>query len=241
MANRVDIIVPVYNERENFLTFYNYILANLRSDWKILVVYDFPEDTTLATAIPLAEKDPRVRLILNPARGALNALKTGFQKAEAEAILTAMADDPPEVLAKVDEMTECFYGEQADLVAASRYMPGGSHSGGPFIKGFLSRLAGLSLHWLIRLPLHDATYNTRLYRKSFIDSVKIESTRGFEVALELTIKAHLAGKKLREVPVEWRERAIGQSRFKLLKWIPAYFHWYWYGIKNYYLGRISKY
>lgn len=234
MANRVDIIVPVYNERENFLVFYNYILANLRSDWKILVVYDFPEDSTLKTAGPIAKKDPRVRLIFNPDRGALNALKTGFQKAEAEAILTAMVDDPPEVLAKIDEMVEYFYRDKADLVAASRYMPGGSHAGGPFIKGLLSRLAGLSLHWLIRLPIHDATYNTRIYRKSFIDSVKIESARGFEVALELTIKAHLAGKKLIEVPVEWRERNVGQSRFKLLKWIPAYFHWYWYGIKNYY-------
>ena len=119
MTNRVDIIVPVYNERENFLVFYNYVLAQVRSEWKILVVYDFPEDSTLTTAAPVAQKDPRVRLIFNPARGALNALKTGFKKAEAEAILTAMVDDPPEVLAKIDEMNECFYREGADLVAAS--------------------------------------------------------------------------------------------------------------------------
>src|SRR3989338_6432359 len=240
MDNRVDIIVPVYNELENFRSFYDFIVANVHLDWNVLIVYDFPEDTTLEAAKPIAEKDSRVRLILNPARGALNALKIGFKNTKAEAILTAMIDDPPEVLAKIDEMTELFYRENADVIAASRYMPGGSHAGGPLIKGLLSRLAGLSLYWLIRLPIHDATYNTRIYRKSFIDSIKIESARGFEVALELTIKAHLAGKKLMEVPVKWHERTIGQSRFKILKWLPAYLHWYWYGIKNYYFSNRSK-
>lgn len=240
MDYRVDIVVPVYNEAENFAKFYDFLKNNVKSDWRILAVYDFPEDATLKTALPISQNDKRVRLILNPERGALNAVKTGFRNAECDAVMEAMVDDPPGVLSAIDGMVEMFYGQKATIVAASRYMRGGSHQGGPLLKGMLSRLAGISLHWLIRLPAHDATYNTRLYRRSFLNGINIESKKGFEIALELTIKAHLAGEKITEVPVAWEERAIGTSKFKILKWLSSYLYWYWYGIKNYWSSFAKK-
>ena len=54
----------------------------------------------------------------------------------------------------------------------------------------------------------------------------IESTAGFELALELTVKATLAGRRVAEVPTTWRDRTAGQSNFKLRKWLPHYLHWY---------------
>ena len=53
-----------------------------------------------------------------------------------------------------------------------------------------SRAAGLSLHWLGGLPVHDATSNFRLYSKRLLNQVTIESTGGFELGIELTVKAH---------------------------------------------------
>ena len=234
---KVDLVVPVYNEAESFPAFYDSILKNVSSDWNMLVVYDFDEDSTLKIARPIAEKNNHVRLIKNPDRGALNAVKQGFKDAQSEAVLEIMVDDPPEVIAKIDELVKNFYDENATVVVASRYMKGGGHKGGPFLKGLVSRLAGLSLNWLINLPTHDATYNTRLYRKSFLNQITIESKMGFEVALEITLKAYLSGGKITEIPVVWTERTVGKSKFKMMKWLPAYFHWYWYGIKNYWLNR----
>ena len=77
----------------------------------------------------------------------------------------------------------------ADLVAASRYMRGGRQIGGPRLKSLLSRLAGLSLHSIGGLPIHDPTNNFKLYRRSFLAAIPIESRAGFEVALELSVKA----------------------------------------------------
>ena len=114
----------------------------------------------------------------------------------------------------------------ADVVAASRYARGGRQLGGPRLKGFLSRAAGLSLHWLTGLPIHDATSNFRLYRRSFLQSVTIESEAGFELALELTVKAHRAGRALAEVPTTWRDRTAGRSGFQLRRWLPQYLRWY---------------
>lgn len=231
---RVDIVVPVYNEAENFSRFYETVCALVKADWRLLMVYDFPEDATLPIATPITERDARVQCIRNSGRGALKAIVTGLRAAEAEAVLTMMVDDPPSVISVIDAMVTVFYEQNATVVSASRYMPGGSSAGSPFFKGLLSRVAGVSLNILIGLPTRDATYNTRLYRKSFLDRMVIESTKGFEVSLELTLKAYLLGERIAEVPVAWSERTVGTSRFRVLEWLPAYLRWWWYGIKTYY-------
>ena len=66
--------------------------------------------------------------------------------------------------------------------------------------------------------------------------VTIESTAGFELALELTVKATLAGRRVAEVPTTWRDRTAGQSNFKLRKWLPHYLHWYWTAFRGRFAG-----
>jgi hypothetical protein len=105
-------------------------------------------------------------------------------------------------------------------------MRGGHQIGGPRLKRLMSRTAGLTLHWFAGVPIHDPTNNFKLYSRRFLDSVTIESTAGFELALELSVKATLAGRRLAEVPTTWRDRTAGQSSFRLRKWLPHYLHWY---------------
>jgi len=114
----------------------------------------------------------------------------------------------------------------ADVVSASRYVKGGRQVGGPPLKRFMSRTAGLTLHWFGGIATHDPTNNFKLYSRRFLDSVAIESRAGFELALELTVKATLAGRRVAEVPTTWRDRTAGQSNFKLRKWLPHYVRWY---------------
>ena len=111
---------------------------------------------------------------------------------------------------------------------------GGGQLGGPLIKKLMSKFAGLSLHYLARLPVHDVTNSFKLYRKSFLNEVKIESTGGFELGLELVVKAFKSGKKITEVPTVWRDRTAGKSNFKLIEWLPKYLKWYFkaFGGKN---------
>jgi dolichol-phosphate mannosyltransferase len=135
----------------------------------------------------------------------------------------------------VDDMVALARGG-ADVVAASRYMRGGGQIGGPRLKRLLSRLAGLSLHWIGRVPIHDATNNFKLYSRRFLDSVSIESRGGFELAIELTVKATLTGRTLAELPTVWRVRTAGESRFKFRAWLPLYLRWYLYLFR----GRVRR-
>ena len=65
-------------------------------------------------------------------------------------------------------------------------MPGGSQEGGPLVKRTLSRVAGLSLHWLAGVATHDATNNFKAYSKRFLGSVKVEAQGAFDIGLELS-------------------------------------------------------
>ena len=202
----------------------------------MLVVYDFEGDTTIPVVKRLQAEMPWVRLHRNDlGRGALNAVKAGFAAARGPYVLVTMADlsDDP---ADIEPMLAVARKVDADVVAASRYMVGGRQVGGPFVKRTLSRIAGLSLHYVAGVPTHDPTNNFKLYSRRLLAEVDIESEAGFELALELTVKAHLKGMRIAEVPTTWRDRSSGESRFQMRKWIPHYLRWYRMGM----LGRLKR-
>ncbi len=229
------IVVPVYNEGEAVEPVLRALSAGVRTAHEIVVVYDFDGDTTVPVIARLAGEIPGLRGLRNDlGRGVLNAMKAGIAATTAPYVLISMADgsDEPHV---VDPMVALAL-DGADVVAASRYMRGGRQVGGPRLKRLLSRTAGLSLHWFGGVATHDPTNNFKLYARRFLDVVRIESTAGFELALELTVKATLDGRRVAEVPTTWRDRTAGQSNFKLRKWLPHYLHWYWAAFR----GRFTR-
>jgi glycosyltransferase involved in cell wall biosynthesis len=225
MTPELAIILPVYNEGEAVEPVLRGLSAGVTTPHELVVVYDFDGDTTVPVVQRLAGEIPGLRGLRNDlGRGVLNAMKAGIAGTSAPYVLISMADgsDEPHV---VDPMVELAKGG-ADVVAASRYMKGGRQIGGPPLKRLMSRVAGLTLHWFARVPTHDPTNNFKLYSRRFLDATTIESSAGFELALELTVKATLQKRKIAEVPTTWRDRTAGQSNFKLRKWLPHYLHWY---------------
>lgn len=228
-ATPLNIIVPVYNEADNFPALVEEIEKHLVQPFTVNVVYDFPEDTTVPVAQRLAETRPWLKLVHNTlGRGAAKAIHAGFIAVGTGPALVVMADlsDDLSIVAHLRDL----WDEGYRVVCPSRYAKGGRQIGGPPLKRALSRVAGISLHYLARLPTHDATNNFRLYDAAFVNEVGIESSGGFEVALELTAKAHRRGLRITEVPTTWRDRTAGESRFKLAKWLPKYLYWYGYAM-----------
>ncbi len=225
----LEIIIPVYNEGDNLHRLYTDIQSKIRARHRILIVYDFDQDNTLPVARKIRKKDKNLRLVKNRlGPGVLNALKTGLSEARPGPCLVVMGDLSDD-LSAVDPMLQ-KYNEGYRVVCASRYMKGGSQEGGPLLKRTLSRWAGLSLHGLFGFPIHDVTNNFRLYDKALLEDMEIESRGGFELAMEITVKAVKKGYPVCEVPAVWKDRSAGQSHFKLLKWLPSYLRWYFYAI-----------
>ncbi len=227
----ISIVVPVYNEAENILPFLRDLEAAVAEPHETLIVYDFPEDSTLPALAAMQPPCPNVRLVHNKlGKGVLNALKAGFQASTGEAVIVMMADrsDEPTDVAGMAKLIR----DGADVVAGSRYMKGGRQEGGPWLKRTLSRMAGVSLYYLAGLPTHDATNNFRAYSRRVVTEIPIEGQASFALAMELTLKAHWRGWRVTEVPTTWRDRSAGQSRFRLFAWLPHYLRWYLRAIRR---------
>lgn len=227
----LSIIVPVFNEEENIIPLLVQIQEYIKTSLEVLIIYDFDDDNTLPIIKDNYDRfsNLNIKIIKNDIRpGVINAIKKGIRCASGEYILVLMADLSDD-LGTVNQMLDKIE-KGYDLVCGSRYIKGGSQIGGGLIKKTLSRIADVSLNFLTHIPTHDATNNFKMYRSSIFKKINIESNKGFEVALEITVKAFKNGYKITEVPTVWKDRTAGKSNFKLLKWLPNYLKWYFYCI-----------
>jgi dolichol-phosphate mannosyltransferase len=222
---RVSVVIPAYNEGEAIVPVLDRIFESVQLDSEVIVVVDFPEDTTVPVLERYAQAHPRLRVVVNDlGRGPANAIRYGIDAAGADTVVVTMADgcDDPR---QIDELTRLV--ERGVVVAAaSRYMPGGQQVGGPLLKFLLSRTAGKSLHTFARIGTRDATNSFKAYNRDFVRRVGIDSRDGFEIGLELTAKARRLGLPVAEIPTIWLDRQAGVSHFKLAQWIPKYLRWY---------------
>jgi dolichol-phosphate mannosyltransferase len=221
----VTVVIPVYNEGEAIVPCLQRMLRSVTLPSEILVVYDFPEDTTVPYARKLAAEDERVRPVHNTyGRGPANAIRFGIDAASAPVAVVTMADgcDDPRQIDDLARLVE----RGVVVAAASRYMPGGQQVGGPRLKGLMSRLAGRTLYTFARVGTRDATNSFKAYSTAFVREVGIHSRSGFEIGLELTAKAARLRRPVAEVPTIWLDRAFGDSHFEMSRWLPAYLRWY---------------
>jgi len=231
-ADDLTIVIPVYNEGAGFEELWSELNTHLQFPFRALVVYDFDEDNTVpAVQAVIARGETRLSLVKNNVRrGVVGALLTGFRAVENGPLLVVMADLSDD-LAQVSRMLE-LYRQGYDVVVGSRYMKGGRILNGPVLKQGLSRMAGVSLHWFRRIPTHDATNAFKVYDSTMLRHFTLESQRGFELNLEITVKAFLAGYRIVEIPSVWRDRTQGKSKFKLWAWLPHYLRWYFYAFRS---------
>ncbi len=225
------IVIPVYNEGANFPALWRELTSSIKTPFTAMIVYDFDEDNTLPVVREiLAAGETRLTLRKNAyGRGVTGAIKTGLEGVESGPVLVTMADlsDEPTL---IDPMYQ-LYLQGFDVVCGSRYMKGGRLIGGPFLKQLMSRVSGLTLRYLRGVPTHDATNSFKLYDAKMIREVKVESVAGFELGLELTVKAFLNGYRIAEIPSTWRDRTAGTSRFRIMHWLPHYLKWYFYAFQ----------
>lgn len=231
MKNKLDIILPVYQEEDNIEYVVREIEKAVKTPHRILAIWQDAKDPTLPVLVSLAKKNKNLILIKSKSGvGVVKSLKEGFKAVSAEYITVMMSDrsDDPRDIDKMVGLLDKGY----DLVCASRYGKKGKRVGGPKIKGILSFIGCKTLRIITKINTDDATNAFKTFRSNMLKEIKVESVGGFELPLEITVKAHVLGYKITEVPTIWQEREKGKSKFKLLQWLPQYIRWYAYAIKK---------
>jgi dolichol-phosphate mannosyltransferase len=222
---RVTIVIPAYEEGDAIVPCLDRIFAAVSWCCEVAVVVDSIEDATVPVLADYAKSQPQLRTLVNTyGRGPANAIRYGFDHATAPVVVVTMADgsDDPEQIEPLCRLVE----RGVVVAAASRYAPGGQQVGGPFLKGLMSKTAGRSLYTFARIGTRDATNSFKAYDRKFVQQVGIDSRSGFEIGLELTVKAKRLGLPIAELPTIWLERHTGVSNFKVWTWVPKYLFWY---------------
>jgi len=225
----VSVVIPAYNEGSAVVPFLDRIFEAITLPAEVLVVFDMTTDTTVPYLSSYAQRDERLKPLHNTyGRGPAQALRYGIDHAAADVVVVTMADGSDDPM-QIDQLTRLVERGVA-IACASRYMRGGQQVGGPWLKGRVSRFAGVSLNLFARVGTHDATNSFKAYSRQFIQQVGIDSDAGFELGIEMVAKARRLGLPVAELPTIWLDRATGTSNFKVRAWIPRYLHWYLYAL-----------
>jgi dolichol-phosphate mannosyltransferase len=234
---QLDILIPVYNEADNIIDVLESARRSVRTPFRVLICYDDHDDNTLE-ALRTYERPFEIVLVKNRGRGIHSAVLTGFDASTAPAVVVFPADDVHNA-GIIDTLFHEFQ-QGKKIVAPSRFMKGGQMHGCPWLKAVLVRTAAFTLYYFAIVPTHDATNGFRLFSRDVLDRIHIESSLGGTYSIELLVKCHRLRWPIAEIPAAWFERGKGQSRFRVLRWVPAYLRWYFYAFATTYGRRTPE-
>jgi dolichol-phosphate mannosyltransferase len=208
------MVVPTYNEADNVAWLVGRILAAVPSA-HVLVVDDGSPDGTGAIADALAADDERVAVLHRSAKEGLGkaylagfgwGLERGYDViGEIDADGSHQPEELPALIAALDH---------ADLVIGSRWVPGGRVTNWSKRRELLSRGGNLYTRVLLGIPVRDATAGYRLFRRTTLERLDLEavSSMGYVFQADLAYRTLRAGLRVVEVPIEFVERARGDSK-----------------------------
>ena len=212
---RTLIVVPTHNEAANIVELLDRLAVHV-PDADVVVVDDASSDATRALVHERMERDDRLRIVERPEkRGLGDAYRQAFMSARDDgydAVVQIDADlshDPvslPIMLAVAEQ--------GIPVVIGSRYIPGGTVTGWPRRRTWLSRWANRYVAVMLGLAINDATAGYRVYRVEALDSIGLDDLQasGYGFQVEMTYRAVRTGLAVVEIPISFRDRVAGQSK-----------------------------
>ncbi len=209
------VCIPTYNERENLETICSAVLAaEPRVD--ILVVDDNSPDGTGQLADALAAKEPRIQVLHRQTkeglgRAYLHAFRTALDAGYQYVIeMDADFSHDPRYLPRL--LDEAMSG--TDLVLGSRYVRGGGTVNWGVGRKIVSRGGSLYARAILGVDIRDLTGGFKCFRREVLESIGLEEVKstGYAFQIELTYRTLKKGFTVKEIPIVFEDRRVGQSK-----------------------------
>ncbi|WP_147106772.1 polyprenol monophosphomannose synthase [Nesterenkonia populi] len=207
-------VIPTYNEIDALPTTIDRLRAALpESD--VLIVDDSSPDGTGELAEEMAAADEQIHVIHRIKKDGLGgAYIAGFTwglRRDYEAFVELDADGShqpeqlPDLIDKLDE---------ADLVIGSRWVPGGAVVNWPVQREVISRAGSFYSRTMLGLNVRDITAGFRVFRRSTLEDIDLKSIKsaGYGFQVDMTFRVARQGKTIKEVPITFVERTMGESK-----------------------------
>lgn len=208
------VVIPTYNERLSLPRTIAAIRAYNAVD--ILVVDDGSPDGTGTWVTEQPDYGSTLFLIQRTEKNGLGpAYIAGFTWAlerdydvicEMDADGSHRGKDLPQLLGALRD--------GADLAIGSRWIPGGAVVNWPRDRHVLSRGANMYVNVAIGLGVNDATAGFRAFRRQVLETIDLHDieSAGYCFQIDMTMRTLFAGFTIREVPIVFVERELGDSK-----------------------------
>ena len=208
------VISPTYNECKNVQSLTELILGK-HPEFHLLIVDDSSPDGTANKVKELQAEYSNLHLEERPTKDGLGtAYIYGFKwaiKREYDRIVQMDADlshDPNDVPHLVNLL------DKNDLIVGSRYVEGVSVVNWPIRRLMLSYGANLYSRVITGMPIKDSTGGFKAWRREVLEELDLNAVRsqGYSFQIEMNFRTWCKGFRIKEVPIIFVDRTIGESK-----------------------------
>lgn len=214
--SRTIVVIPTYNERDN-LPVMEKALREQAPGTHLLIVDDGSPDGTGTIADELAASRPgEVHVLHRTGKlGLGTAYIAGFKKALGLGydVIVQMDCDFSHEPSTVPKLVAAL-AEGNDLVLGSRYVPGGGTVNWGLIRKIISKGGSFYARLVLGLPYRDLTGGFKGWKRSTLEAIPLDqvNAQGYGFQIEMNYRVHKLGKKIREIPITFADRRVGQSK-----------------------------
>ena len=211
------VIIPTYKEVENIEKMVHTVFS-MYPDYDILIVDDNSPDNT-AALVKKMQKDFSSRLHLIEREGKLGlgtAYIAGFKFALERGYDYVFEMDcdfshDPKDLKKLYDTCAL---DGFDVAVGSRYVSDGGFNNWPLFRVFLSKFASYYVEWILGTGVKDSTAGFVCYKAEVLRNIDLNNIQfiGYAFQIEMKYKAKLRGFSLKEVPIIFTDRVLGESK-----------------------------
>ena len=213
------VVLPTYDEVENLPLILGRLFA-AAPEIDVLVVDDGSPDGTGELAETMAATDPRMHVMHRTGKlglGSAYVMGFGWGLERGYDVVVEMDADgshPPEKLPEMIALVSASGPGTPSLAIGSRWVPGGSVINWPVSRQVLSRGGNLYARLALGLQLKDVTAGFRAYTREALQAMDLTGidSKGYCFQVDMTLRVLDGGGRVVEVPIEFRERELGESK-----------------------------
>ena len=212
----LSIVIPVYNEDKqlhNTVKKINKISKRIK-DYEIVFIDDFSTDNTKQIIKKSIRSNKKIKYYKNIKKGLGSAIGLGINKSTKKFVCIFMCDNSDD-LSDLMKYYKIIDKNNLDAVLGSRFLKNSRITNYPILKMVLNRIFNYIVKIIFLSNYNDFTNAFKIYKKKTLKELMPIVSDHFNVFLELPLKIIIRKYKYKIIPISWKGRKIGVSKFKI--------------------------
>ena len=212
----LSIVIPVYNEDKQLhitVKKINQISKRIK-DYEIVFIDDFSSDNTKQIIKKSIRSNKKIKYYKNIKKGLGSAIGLGINKSTKKFVCIFMCDNSDD-LSDLMEYYKIINKNNLDAVLGSRFLKNSRITNYPILKMVLNRIFNYIVKIIFLSNYNDFTNAFKIYKKKTLKELMPIVSDHFNVFLELPLKIIIRKYKYKIIPISWKGRKIGVSKFKI--------------------------